>query len=82
MERPIEAWNPIILLAIDDKEQIWLDDQIYTLENIRPVLEEMKAETPKSTALILPDPEASAGVVWDLQFILQELNIPTRVSTP
>lgn len=76
-----QPWNPTILIGINDIDEIWIADQPYEVGEIRPILQSMKDETPEATAIIIGDREASSGVIWDVQDLMQDLEIQTRVST-
>jgi len=76
-----KPWNPTILIGVNDIDEVWIADQPYELNEVRPVLQSMKDETPEATAIIIGDREASAGVIWEIQDLVQELEIQTRVST-
>lgn len=73
-------WNATILVTINDKNEIWIDEQAYGLDEISAVLKTLKAETPEATAVLIGDADASSGMVYDVQTVLQDLEIPTRVS--
>lgn len=76
-----QPWNPTILIGINEIDEIWIADQPYEVGEIRPILQSMKDETPEATAIIIGDREASSGVIWDVQDLMQDLEIQTRVST-
>ncbi len=76
-----KEWNPTILIAVNEIDEIWIADQPYEVNEIRPILQSMKDETPEATAIIIGDREASSGVIWDIQDMVQDLEIQTRVST-
>ena len=76
-----KPWSPTILVGVNDIDEVWIADQPYEVEEIRTVLQTMKDETPEATAIIQADAESSAGVVGDIQLIMQDLDIQTRVST-
>ncbi len=76
-----EEWNPTILVGVNDIDEVWIADKPFEVGEIRSILQTMKDETPEATAVIEADAEASAGVVGDIQLIMQDLEIKTRVST-
>jgi len=76
-----KEWNPTILVAVNDLDEIWIDNKVYDIGEARTLIQAMKDETQGATAIIIGDAEASAGVIWDLQDLMQELNIDTRIST-
>lgn len=76
-----KEWNPTILIAVNDIDEVWIANQPYELNEIRPILQSMRDETPEATAMIIGDRESSAGVIWEIQDLVQDLEIQTRVST-
>jgi len=84
-EKPLaeqdEPWAPTILVGVNELDEIWIADQPYEVGEIRPILQSMKDETPEATAIIIGDREASSGVIWDVQNLMQDLDIQARVST-
>ena len=53
----------------------------YDVGEIRPVVQSMRDENPKAEAIIIGDRNAEVGVVMEVQEMMQDLNIPTIVST-
>lgn len=76
-----EEWDPTILVAVNSLDEVWIDDQPYDVDEIRHLIQSMKDENPKANAIIIGDREASAGVVWEIQDLMQEIGITARVST-
>ena len=76
-----KPWNPTILIAVNDIDEIWIANQPYEINEVRPLLQSMKDETQGATAMIIGDREASSGVIWEIQDLMQDLEIQTRVST-
>ena len=74
-------WNPTILIAVNDLNEIWIDKQPYDLSEIRPIIQAMKDENAKATAIIIGDTNAEVGTVMQVQDMMQDMNITTRVST-
>ncbi len=75
------AWNPTILVAVNNLNEIWIDKQPYDLNEIRPIIQGMKDENAKATAIIIGDKDAEVGTVMQVQDMMQAMNITTRVST-
>ena len=73
--------DPTILIAVNELNEVWIDKRPYDVSEIRPVVQSMKDENPKATAAIIGDKNAEAGVVMEIQAMLQDMNVPTRVST-
>ena len=76
-----QAHDPTILIAVNELNEVWIDKRPYDVSEIRPVVQSMKDENPKATAAIIGDRNAEAGVVMEIQAMLQDMNVPTRVST-
>lgn len=74
-------WLPLIFVGINEKNEIWLEDRVHTLETLKPALQKMQLETPDVTARVEADSDASAGLVGDVQLIFQDLDLPVRIST-
>lgn len=74
-------WDPSILIAVNSLNEVWIDKRPYDVSEVRPILLSMRDENPKAQAIIIGDREAEAGVVMEVQEIMQDLNIVTRVST-
>ena len=74
-------WDPGILIAVNAQNEIWIDKRPYNTSEIRPVLMSMRDENPKAQAIIIGDRDAEVGTVMEVQDLMQELGIETRVST-
>lgn len=73
--------KPSILIAVNDLNEVWIDKRPYDVGEIRPILQAMKDETQKANAIIIADQNAKAGTVMAIQELMQDLDVPTRVST-
>lgn len=76
-----KKWDPSILVAVNSLNEVWIDKRPYDVSEVRPILLSMRDENPKAQAIIMGDRAAEAGVVMQVQEIMQDLNIVTRVST-
>ena len=74
-------WTPGILIAVNGEDEVWIDKQPYSINEIRPVILAIRDENPKADAIIIGDREAHVGTVMAVQELLTELAINTRVST-
>ena len=72
-------WKPSILVAVNDADEIWIDKQVYALDEVRPILRALRDENPKAQGIIQGDGDAAAGTVLDLQAMFQDLGVPVRV---
>jgi len=75
------AWSPTIIIAVNSSNEVWIDKRPYDVDEVRPVLQGMRDENPKAQGEIIGDRDAEAGVVMQVQAVLQELGVPTRVAT-
>ena len=76
-----QEWKPSILVAVNEANEIWIDKQIYNLDEVRPVLRALRDENPKAQGILQGDGEAQSGTILDLQAMFQDLGIPVRVKT-
>ena len=76
-----KEWNPTILIAVNNLNEIWIDKRPYDFSEIRPVLQGMKDENAKATAIIIGDENAEVGMIMQINDMMQDMNITTRVST-
>ena len=76
-----EDWNPGILIAINNQNEVWIDKRPYDISEVRPILLGMRDENPKAEAIVIGDQDAEAGTVMQVVDIMQDLKITTRVST-
>lgn len=73
--------KPTILIAVSRDDEIWIDKAPYSVNEIRPIVLALRDENPKATAIIQGDRDAKAGTVMQVQELLQDLGVITRVST-
>ena len=73
--------KPTILVAVNAQNEVWIDKRPYSIEEIRPVITNIRDESPKAEAIIKADRNAEVGTVMAVQDLMQELNIDTRVGT-
>lgn len=76
-----DEWAPGILIAVNSDNEVWIDKQPYSINEVRPVILAMRDENPKANAIIIGDKDANVGTVMAVQELLSELQITTRVST-
>ena len=77
----IEDWQPGILTAVTSENEIWVDKTPYRINEVRPVIMALRDENQKADGIIQADGEADVGIVMQLQDMMAELGIDTRVST-
>jgi len=76
-----KEWNPTIMIAVNDLNEVWIDKRAYDVSEIRPVIQGMKDENSQAQAIIIGDKDAQVGTVMRVQEMMQEMDITTRVST-
>jgi biopolymer transport protein ExbD len=73
--------QPSILIAVSNQDEVWIDKMPYDVSEIRPIVLALRDENPKATAIIQGDRGAKAGTVMQVQELMQDLGVITRVST-
>ncbi|PWE16987.1 biopolymer transporter ExbD [Marinicauda salina] len=85
VERPAavtqERERPTILVAVTGADEIWINRDVYEMNQIRTVLEQLLSENPRAEAMIQGDQEAPVGTVLDVQEMLLEMEVPVTIST-
>jgi len=74
-------FKPTILVAINAQNEVWIDKRPYDVNEIRPIIVSLLAETPKAEAIIKADKNAEVGIVMSVQEMMQDLEVNTRVGT-
>ncbi|MGP1274455.1 MAG: ExbD/TolR family protein [Caulobacterales bacterium] len=85
VERPLttteERVRPTILVAVTADDEVWVNRQVYQMNQLRNVLEQLLQENPRAEAMIQGDADAPVGTVLDVQELLQEMEVPVTIST-
>ncbi len=85
VERPLtqtqDPERPTILVAVTADDEIWVNRQVYQMNQLRNVLEQLRQENPRAEAMIQGDAGAPVGTVLDVQELMQQMQIPVTVST-
>lgn len=76
-----ERERPTILVAVTSDDEIWVNRQVYQMNQLRNVLEQLRQENPRAEAMIQGDAGAPVGTVLDVQELMQQMEIPVTVST-
>jgi biopolymer transport protein ExbD len=76
-----QDWKPSILVAVNDANEIWIDKQVYDLDEVSPIVRALRDENPKAQGIIQGDGDAEVGTILDIQTIFQDLGVPVRVKT-
>jgi biopolymer transport protein ExbD len=85
VQRPLtqteERVRPTILVAVTSDDEIWVNRQVYQMNQLRNVLEQLLQENPRAEAMIQGDADAPVGTVLDVQEVLQGLGVTVTIST-
>ena len=85
VERPLtvtqERERPTILVAVTGQDEIYVNRQVYELNQLRTVIEQLREENPRAEAMIQGDQGAPVGTVLDVQELLIEMEIDVTIST-
>lgn len=76
-----EKNKPTILVGVNSESEIWINNSMIELEEVRGELETLLATTPKAKILIQGDAESDSGIVMDVQEIVVGMNLPVQVET-
>lgn len=74
-------WDPTIIIAVNSSNEVWIDKRPYDINEVRPVILSMRDENPKAQGEIIGDRGAEVGTVMEVQAIMTEMGIATRVAT-
>ncbi len=74
-----EKSNPVILIQINDRDVIFVNDQLTDLRRVGPAIERFRADKGDSAILIVPDDEASHGVVITVFDAAKNTGAPTMI---
>lgn len=55
-----------VLVAITDEDEIWINQELVTLDQVRSKVKELRLETPKGAAVIQVDAKAKSGLWLDV----------------
>ena len=85
VERPLtvtqERERPTILVAVTGQDEIYVNRQVYELNQLRTVIEQLREENPRAEAMIQGDQGAPVGTVLDVQELLIDMEIEVTIST-
>ncbi len=77
-EEPTES-NPVILIQVNDRDVIFVNDQLTDLRRVGPAIERFRADKGDSAILIVPDNLASHGVVITVFDAARNTGAPTMI---
>jgi biopolymer transport protein ExbD len=70
-----ERMKPTLLVAVTSEDEIWINRDVYEMNQIRGVLEQLLSENPRAEAMIQADEGSPVGTVLDVQEMLVELGV-------
>ena len=76
-----EGVKPTLLVAVTANDEIFVDGDVYELNQLRNVFEQLREENPRAEAMIQGDQGAPAGTVLDVQELLIDMGIDVTIST-
>ncbi len=65
-ETDIPQTRIAILIAVNEDNEIWIDNRLIEPNGVRAVVERMRAENPQGTIVIQADEHADSGIVVDV----------------
>ena len=86
IERPVAESSATqtktaVLIALSDREEIWLDKKVVDLRMVRPALERMKIEQSELNVIVQADESSSTGSLVNLVDQIRLAGIPFTVAT-
>ena len=70
--------KPVIIVAVSNESEVYVNKRVVDIRDLRPILEELRAENPKGEAIIQGDEKAKFSTVYEIQEILNEIGIPAQ----
>ncbi len=74
-----EKSNPVILIQINDRDVIFVNDQLTDIRRVGPSIERFRADKGDSAILIVPDDDASHGIVVTVFDAARNTGAPTMI---
>ncbi|KZZ61128.1 biopolymer transporter ExbD [Oleiphilus sp. HI0125] len=86
IERPVASTSDTqtktaVLIALSDREEIWLDRKVVDVRMIRPALERMKTEQADVSVVVQADEASSTGSLVALIDQIRQAGVPYTVAT-
>ncbi|RMF11622.1 MAG: biopolymer transporter ExbD [Alphaproteobacteria bacterium] len=66
-----------ILIAITDKDEIWINKHKVDLKSLRTNIEKLHAENPKGTIVVQADKNAKAGTMLAVTEVVNAAGVPS-----
>jgi len=71
-----------ILIAITDKDEVWINNRQVEVDSLPSVIEKLHAENPRGTVVVQADQQAKAGLMIAVTEAVNETGVPSvAVST-
>jgi biopolymer transport protein ExbD len=70
-----EKKSASILIAVNDKNEIWIDKNRVDVRGVRQVIERLLAENPKGTVVIQSDSEAKIELIVEITNAAREAGV-------
>jgi len=74
-------WDPTIIIAVNSNNEVWIDKRPYDINEVRPIILSMRDENPKAQGEIIGDRAAAVGTIMEVQAMMADMGIATRVAT-
>ena len=86
IDRPVASTSDTqtktaVLIALSDREEIWLDRKVVDVRMIRPALERMKTEQADVSVVVQADEASSTGSLVALIDQIRQAGVPYTVAT-
>ncbi|ABI65165.1 outer membrane transport energization protein ExbD [Maricaulis maris MCS10] len=76
-----ERQTPSMLVAVTADNEIWVNNRVYEMNELRGVIEQLLQENPLGKAMIQGDEGANIGLILDVQELLTEMEVEVKIST-
>ena len=81
-DTPPEESNPVILVQINERNQVFVNQDLTSADRVIAAVSRIRAEAPNSAVLIRPDDEAEHGTMVQIWDELRANGIPTSINRP
>lgn len=76
-----ERQTPSMLVAVTADNEIWVNNRVYEMNELRGIIEQLLQENPLGKAMIQGDEGANIGLILDVQELLSEMDVEVKIST-
>jgi len=70
-----DQMKPTLLVAVTSEDEIWINRDVYDMNQVRGILEQLLSENPRAEAMIQADQGSPVGTVLDIQELLTDLGV-------